>query len=691
MSALKRARILFDEYHSEHWTISSDRAKEIDPEEWTDSSYSRAATLLEKGEFLLERNTSGPLTGDLLANTDILVLIHPCESKWASTTSPTNTPMFDDGEIGCIVDFVRDGGGLLVISEHENDKYGNNLNTLLAPFGLEIQNAVLTDKENAIDLNKSWVALSPEPSSDQPPITHYVRKICYYRGGTCALREADGSRPTPLFLSGGAARPKRAVAAASSEVGRGRVVLFADSDLFGDDNIFDARFDHSQLWLNVFYWLGERVLTTPAETVSAAIDDRDGFTLLTESINRLRTMQDCCGAKSSTVDVAQLEDAISGVESAIGHLRQTFPHQAEYFRAFTEDLNRWRQAGFGKPNFEHSLSVLDVERVDNKEYVVVFPMYLQNASDEIKFDCFLMSVVWPSWLAAYERSRWNNSSFITGDIKRYSEGYDSDCVVFFPEMVAGHAKVPSKFGVIFRNREAARVQRVSLKAAEKLRLYASPQMWCFLNNPVLIQSAFAALDFIHDTTHQSGPLPRSLFKEKGRRPYWMHALEELRCDLGCWVGASDLYKSSGEVIGLYVCWSVLFDRMIRYPITGPRVKNYDGLAGQVLTNALFDGHAMIWQDGVLSFDWDAVDVAVRKLKDEIDQFERSAVKSQSLQNWSHAYDLIASYVSPNVSSAFKSSPLSDCVFDKTRGNFATVLDDEFPLSDFHSMLKKQIA
>jgi hypothetical protein len=262
--------------------------------------------------------------------------------------------------------------------------------------------------------------------------------------------------------------------------------------------------------------------------------------------------------------------------------------------------------------------------------------------------------------------------------------------VFFPELVAGNEKAPCKLGMIFRNREAARVQRVTLKAAEKLRLHMSPQMWWFLNSPALMQSAFSVLDFIHDTTHQSGPLPRMLFKEKGRRPYWMHALEELRCDLGSWIGASDLYKSSGDVIGLYVCWSVLFDRMIRYPITGARVKNYDALAGQVLTNALFDGRAMIWEDGVLSFDWDAVDLVMRRLKDEIDRFERAAVKSQSLQNWGHAYDLIAGYVSPSVSSKFKSSPLGDCVFDKTRGNFATVLDDEFPLSDFHSMLKKQI-
>lgn len=683
-------RVLFDEYHSESWTISLDRANEINPEESNNSSYSRAAALLEKGEFFLERNEDMPLTTERLKNTDILVIIHPCDPKWECTTSLTNSPKLDEAEINAIVDFVRNGGGLLVISEYENEKYGNNLNALLQHLGLEIQNNTLTDNENAVDSNRTWVELSPESDSDQTPVTNYVRSICYFRGGTCALREAPGAEPVPLFRTSINAKPKRGVAAACSQVNLGRVVLIVDSDLFGNDYIADPRFDHSQLWLNVFYWLAERVLTSPLEVVSSTTHEQDAFNQLSTSINRLRDLQDDSGAKLSSVEVAELEEAVSHVDSAIARLQQEFPHQSEYFRAFIENMKAWRAGGFGEPDFESSLKALTFERIDNKEYVIVFPMYLQNASNAFKFECFLTSIVWPAWLADYERMKWQNQYFITADIKRYSKGYDSECAVFFPEMVAGFKKIPTKFGVIFRNREAARFQKTSLRAAEKLHLQAMPQMWCFLNNLSLIESAFSLWDLIHDTTHQKGPLPRVLFKEKGRRPYWMHALEELRVDCGSWVGAHDLYKSSGDVIGLYVCWSVLFDRIFRFPITGTRVKNYDSLAGQILINALYDGQAMMWENGVLSFDWGAVDIAVRKLRKEIDEFEHKAVRTPALQNWGRAYDLISGYATPNASSTFKTSPLDACVYDKARDNYATVLDDEFPLSDFHSMLKKQI-
>lgn len=690
MTNLTPVRILFDEYHSESWTISMDRAREMNPDESNNSSYSQAATLLERGEFLLNRNVSGPLSAELLKDADILVLIHPCDPRWELTTS-SNSPLLDEAEINSIVSFIRSGGGLLVITEYENEKYGNNLNTLLRHFGLSIENTTLSDKENAVDSNRTWVALSPETDVNQPAVTEYVRKICYFRGGSCRILESPEARPAPLFRSSSTAKPKKGIAAAVSQLGLGRVVLVADSDLFGNDHLPDSRFDHDQLWLNIFYWLGERVFTTPATVESSSTDRQDGFSQLAASINQLRELQEPSGAKSASLSAADIDELFSKVVSAAERLQQEFTHQAKYFSAFVEDMSRWRDSGFDKPDFEHSLSQLDIKRIDNKEYVIAFPMYLQNASNEIKFDCFLMRTVWPSWLADYERTNWPNQYFITADIKRYSKGYDSECAVFFPEMVAGFKKIPTKFGVIFRNREAARFQRTSLKAAETLRLKATPQMQCFLNNLGLIENAFSLWDLIHDTTHQRGPLPRVLFKEKGRRPYWMHALEELRVDLGSWVGAYDLYKGSGVVRGLYVCWCVVFDRIFRFPITGERVKNYDSLAGQILTNALLDNQAMIWENGILSFDWNATDVAVRKLQGEIGEFERQAVKSQKEQNWMRAYDLITKYVPPSVSSTFKNNPISACVYDKQKDNYATVLDDEFPLSDFHTMLKKQIS
>ena len=48
------------------------------------------------------------------------------------------------------------------------------------------------------------------------------------------------------------ASPPGAPLAAVTEHGAGRVVVLADSDLFGDDCI--GELDHEALWLNLVYW-----------------------------------------------------------------------------------------------------------------------------------------------------------------------------------------------------------------------------------------------------------------------------------------------------------------------------------------------------------------------------------------------------------------------------------------------------
>ena len=52
-----------------------------------------------------------------------------------------------------------------------------------------------------------------------------------------------------------------------------------------------------------------------------------------------------------------------------------------------------------------------------------------------------------------------------------------------------------------------------------------------LGNQDLAQGTFALWDLVHDRTHSHGDLPFDPFMIKQRMPFWMYALEELRCDL----------------------------------------------------------------------------------------------------------------------------------------------------------------
>ncbi len=92
----------------------------------------------------------------VLGGTDVLVIAHPSEPRWESTTG-VGEPRLTGAEIEAIVAWVESGGGLIVLGETEQEKYGNNLNELLARFGVEIENATVQDYEHHRGDAPSWI------------------------------------------------------------------------------------------------------------------------------------------------------------------------------------------------------------------------------------------------------------------------------------------------------------------------------------------------------------------------------------------------------------------------------------------------------------------------------------------------------------------------------------------------------
>ena len=82
-----------------------------------------------------------------------------------------------------------------------------------------------------------------------------------------------------------------------------------------------------------------------------------------------------------------MADAITGLEPH-------FAHQAAYLEAVVEDLGAWRATGFGRPDFTRSLELFrpEQQREDRIEHLVVFPMYLQNASRDTWFGALIVRV-----------------------------------------------------------------------------------------------------------------------------------------------------------------------------------------------------------------------------------------------------------------------------------------------------------
>jgi hypothetical protein len=94
---MKQARVLFDEFPSEAWSVRPEVARRMQPAHPEDSSYVRAARALAAHDFAVTPNTDR-LLPDVLADADLLVIAHPSDPKWEFTTSgdtprlsPTNS------------------------------------------------------------------------------------------------------------------------------------------------------------------------------------------------------------------------------------------------------------------------------------------------------------------------------------------------------------------------------------------------------------------------------------------------------------------------------------------------------------------------------------------------------------------------------------------------------------------------
>ncbi|HEX6389817.1 MAG TPA: DUF6421 family protein, partial [Solirubrobacteraceae bacterium] len=431
-------RVLFDEAHSEAWTIRPELAREIQPSHPEDSSYAKAADALRARDFSV---TAGSLAD--LGDADVLVIAHPSDPKWERTV-PGGEPRFSDDELDAIERWVDNGGGLVVLGEEEQDKYGSNLNDLLARFGVTIANDAVQDYAHHHSA-PSWVLAELAPDRN---LLARVDAACFYRAGTLAL--SNGARP--LARTHPTASTPQAPLLAVTDHGAGRVVVAADSDLFGDDCI-DA-LSHRELWANLVYWAaGHAFATAPPSTPSPAAAD-PAWAQLKEATEALRALQAPDG--SVPAEHAAAREHVATMIATIERLAPHFAHQSEYLRLVVEDLRRWDPSGV--PDFGPSLNAFrpDLAREDGIEHLVVFPMYKQNGSRDKVFEALIVRVPWPDWLAELERTRYDNAKFVPVTFVDNTSGYDSECAVLFPETVTTAEPVPNHFGGIFCDREAER-------------------------------------------------------------------------------------------------------------------------------------------------------------------------------------------------------------------------------------------
>ncbi|MDE3134084.1 MAG: hypothetical protein KGL15_08470, partial [Acidobacteriota bacterium] len=127
------------------------------------------------------------------------------------------------------------------------------------------------------------------------------------------------------------------------------------------------------------------------------------------------------------------------------------------------------------------------------------------------------------------------------------------------------------------------------------------------------------------------------------------------------------------------------------PITGSRVRNYDGLGGQLLFAFLHRHGYLHWTDNQLTVEWDRVGEGVASLRHDVEELYRFGIDRTKLQHWAAAHDLVARFVPPASGSHWVAGTRAFEDVPDPRPYCDEVLPDEFPLSIFYTALQGALA
>ena len=241
---MQRKTILFDLNHNEMLTL--------------DDEFSDFTKLLKNLNLKIVKNESKDLTKKLLENIDVLVLGNPIDDY------------FSNIEIKDIVDFVRVGGNLMLISEYGADfLQKTNLNDITTHFGMFFEKNLIKEQNSHNQNCSSILHINKFPTNE---ILNGLRDVVI--GGSCSIFLKKAAKPllqtnesniwSEIYNSTSEEwtkdKEQQHTIAAYTNFGQGKVIALGDIDIFcSDDNIGINSFDNQKFLRNIITWLTEPV------------------------------------------------------------------------------------------------------------------------------------------------------------------------------------------------------------------------------------------------------------------------------------------------------------------------------------------------------------------------------------------------------------------------------------------------
>ncbi|MFX0011528.1 MAG: hypothetical protein ACFE9R_14540 [Candidatus Hermodarchaeota archaeon] len=241
---MQRKTILFDLNHNEMLNLSEE--------------FSDFLKILQNLDLKIKKNEDKDVTKKILEDVDVLILGNPIDDY------------FSNIEIKDIVNFVRSGGNLMLVSEYGADfLQKTNLNDLASNFGIFFEKNLIKE-QNSHNLNCSSILhIQQFPTHD---IVSGLREVII--GGTCSLFLKKGAKAllqtnkiniwSEVYNNNSEEwiknKEDQHTLAAYTNFGQGKVVAIGDIDIFcSDDNIGINSLDNHKFLRNAINWLIEPI------------------------------------------------------------------------------------------------------------------------------------------------------------------------------------------------------------------------------------------------------------------------------------------------------------------------------------------------------------------------------------------------------------------------------------------------
>lgn len=249
MPFTNKTTILFDLSHNEM----------LSPSEAEDNEYADFTNLLNSLNIEIKKNDDREITIQLLKNLDILIIGNPVNEY------------FSKSEITSIIEFVRYGGSLLLISEYGADYLQKtNLNDIAAKnFNILFESNIIKEINEINQEGSSIITIRSFPTHET---TNQIREIIM--GGSCSI--ALHKEAIPLLISEENAwsekyseskkdwekeeRKDEYIISAATSFGSGKVAAIGDVDIFSNDPNFGInKLDNRKFITNLINWLIEPI------------------------------------------------------------------------------------------------------------------------------------------------------------------------------------------------------------------------------------------------------------------------------------------------------------------------------------------------------------------------------------------------------------------------------------------------